>query len=927
MRTMRFIRPVTTSRLLSGVVLALLSALLFAACSDEEDGGGLRGRTIGFEMTAPQGAEETGTKGAATRAAADTLPRVEITAIEGTTDEEGRQLYLHTLTEEDMAADDAREADAGVAGESGGATTKAAPVTTATMHADATVFAAVYPSADTWNNTVAPNYFFDTQVKKSESWATTYYWPGTNKRVAFFAYAPHHCAGVTLTTGIATPGAPAFSYTVPAAVAAQTDLLTAATDEMPGGGGTPALLTFKHALTAVRFETGNPLLPGTVTKITLKGVYGTATHRIGESTWSGYSGTKDFAQTLAVVTPDPNVAGTEITQPSATFMMLPQTLPANAKIEVVYTDKLTNMQRTLTASIAGKVWGMGKTVTYRISTNSIVVTPILTVTPPADFEYTGGMKGYTVTSYLEVTRPGDPTKTVPAPWTVEYSTDNGLNWSNTRPAWLMSFTESGAGGTSPSTYTATVAAQVNSASANPHTEALKNASPVNDGTNTNIYDLSTHDGQGNIAPMRTANCYIVNAAGRYKLPLVYGNAVDYVKVPGTGNNTSAYTSTASGGNVLKPFINHRGAGITSPYIYNNANCTPDNCTLIWQDEPNLVTNVALSSDGHYLEFTVGQATIHQGNAVVAVRNASNTVLWSWHIWVTDYKPGTTGTATPDKEITNHQGKHYKIMTVNLGWCDGKEETYAERTVQVRFKQKPTAGYTPAATQTITVKQKAHTIAELGNNTYFQWGRKDPFVGGILDGSTMKNKTWYDALGTSHTDELPPTSNFSYNNACITSGITRPNTYCTNYYMDYKYANLWSANNTIYTNNDNPVVKTIYDPCPAGYKMPPGNVYTGFTTTGQYAGYSSQFNVQGPWDNGWNFYCDPSKTQTVFFPASGYRASNSAVPIFVGSYGYCWSAGPSNTYYGRYLHFCLGYVHPLSSNVFRSNGYGVRAAQE
>ena len=32
MRTMRFIRPVTTSRLLSGVVLALLSALLFAAC-------------------------------------------------------------------------------------------------------------------------------------------------------------------------------------------------------------------------------------------------------------------------------------------------------------------------------------------------------------------------------------------------------------------------------------------------------------------------------------------------------------------------------------------------------------------------------------------------------------------------------------------------------------------------------------------------------------------------------------------------------------------------------------------------------------------------------------------------------------------------------------------------------------------------------
>lgn len=80
-----------------------------------------------------------------------------------------------------------------------------------------------------------------------------------------------------------------------------------------------------------------------------------------------------------------------------------------------------------------------------------------------------------------------------------------------------------------------------------------------------------------------------------------------------------------------------------------------------------------------------------------------------------------------KTITNFQEKQYTIMPFNLGWCDGEEKIYAERTVQIRFKQKPTAGYTPTVTRTFTIKQNAHTDIGIGNNTFFQWGRKDPFV--------------------------------------------------------------------------------------------------------------------------------------------------------------------------------------------------------
>ena len=109
-------------------------------------------------------------------------------------------------------------------------------------------------------------------------------------------------------------------------------------------------------------------------------------------------------------------------------------------------------------------------------------------------------------------------------------------------------------------------------------------------------------------------------------------------------------------------------------------------------------------------------------------------------------------------------------------------------------------------------------------------------------------------------------------------------------------------------------------------MPSSNVYTGFTTTGGNTSNSSEFNVQVPWNKGWNFYCNSSKTETVFFPALGWRYCTSAVPINVWSGACYWTAGPYNPYYGWDLHFHAGVVYPLNYNV-RSHGFAVRASQE
>ena len=102
-------------------------------------------------------------------------------------------------------------------------------------------------------------------------------------------------------------------------------------------------------------------------------------------------------------------------------------------------------------------------------------------------------------------------------------------------------------------------------------------------------------------------------------------------------------------------------------------------------------------------------------------------------------------------------------------------------------------------------------------------------------------------------------------------ILKPDVMHSQYSGDNTYANLWSAYNNVYTANDENVIKTIYDPSPVGFKLPPSNAFTGFTTTGEYVSTLSQIN--GEWDSslkGWNFYTDSSKNKTIFFPASGYR---------------------------------------------------------
>ena len=198
----------------------------------------------------------------------------------------------------------------------------------------------------------------------SDIWTSDkiYYWPGDGNTLQFYALAPVD-DNIQMPT---TPESAQLSrYTVPKDVANQQDILVATTAEFPGNSNQAVPLTFKHICTAVRFETGSQMQAGTISSVTLKGIKNVGTYDMATDTWALAEATDDFTQELNCATT--GTEGSEVTTPAQTFMMLPQTLPDGATVDVVFVDGTTGNERTLSASIAGMEWKQSTTVTYLIS--------------------------------------------------------------------------------------------------------------------------------------------------------------------------------------------------------------------------------------------------------------------------------------------------------------------------------------------------------------------------------------------------------------------------------------------------------------------------------------------------------------------------------------------------------------------------------
>ena len=768
-----------------------------------------------------------------------------------------------------------------------------------------------------------PEWFHAEKTKSNGELYNPIRWSMAEPNARFFAVYPSKEKYSSMTiNNTTTAGSPNVDFTVKSNVADQVDLMTACTGDVhyaTQGEHPTTNLNFRHALTAIRFAVGQNLSWNkTIDKVEIRNAVMASKYTLSQrldgvgADWDHSTDTRGTATLsgLSVNTSsNPNVTIMGNTGDNFTFYMIPQVLTGNSVTAYVHFTDNTE----ITATLKGE-WKAGTTRTLKLSQTNSTWQYVLTPTDPsraAEYDETTSQP-YGITSYRQAP---DGTQQAVAWKVVGYSVDGGATYTPNKPAWMTALSkENGNGGTAAEQGTATLTKDIKDF-LKPRNDGLKNAPAL--GTAAAPYDLSLHDHNGATTARNTANSYLISAPGHYRIPLVYGNAIK-----NGATNSNAYETTATGTYVLQHFQDHAGQPITNPWIEktnSSAYANIDGAKIVWDDEKDLVTSPTIAHDASgdaYLDFEVKATDIKSGNAVVAVTKGGS-VVWSWHLW---FAPKSALTPIP---VTNYQGKTYNFTTETLGWKPkGEVTTYnTPRTVKVKVEQTIANGGAKLFT-VINITQNNGGKKE-GISTLYQFGRKDAFPSmdetKLPEGSINKN---------------------AGDNMSIINGIQNPQNFYTwggSWYNNppagYSYFNLWSADNTTTGFNDNAVVKTVYDPCPVGFKMPASNAFTGFASNGQYGSGAANINANGTADSsdkffaayGHNFYTNSSKNATIFFPASGFRDSSGSLGN-VGFSGWYWSAVPYSTYYGCYLYFDWSSVSP-QYNINRPYGFAARPVSE
>ena len=303
---------------------------------------------------------------------------------------------------------------------------------------------------------------------------------------------------------------------------------------------------------------------------------------------------------------------------------------------------------------------------------------------------------------------------------------------------------------------------------------------------TNATDLSKAE---------TANCYIVSEPGIYKFQPTKG------------------CSKESVGNIETSNVLWKSFG-----------------TSIVPAKEELI-NIACFKDG-YIAFEV-PGDFKEGNAVIAAKDANGSVLWSWHIWLTD-KP-------EEQTYFNNAGT---MMDRNLGATSA----------------------TPG------------DVGALG--LLYQWGRKDPFLGSSSTGSAK-------AAAAMHGNWQNVQSNSATGTIAYTIAHPTIFVYQNTANNDWYYSSSSATDNTRWTASDKE--KSIYDPCPAGWRVPDGGENGVWAlAAGSPDSFTNTFDLT---DKGMNLSGKFSSDETVWYPAVGYRHYQNGNLKDTGMNGVYWSATP------------------------------------
>lgn len=358
----------------------------------------------------------------------------------------------------------------------------------------------------------------------------------------------------------------------------------------------------------------------------------------------------------------------------------------------------------------------------------------------------------------------------------------------------------------------------------------------------------------NLSVNGTANCYIVPELGSYKfLANVRGNGVDPVPDDSEG-----------------PSIGMTGCYAEVIWETVNTNVAPAVGTVI---------NNIVEIEGNYIVFT---AIGVQGNALIALKNSNDEIVWSWHIWST----------MADLELYAQSYGGFNMMDRNLG----------------ALSATPGDGLT------------------LG--FLYQWGRPFPITGGCSNNGAFSSTRMATTGGSDLwveevTDATKGTLVYS---AANPTHFLR--TSASNYFKGKTSGSvsnnwLWTADATTgYESGKMPLFwglsKTMYDPCPVGWKIP-GGWKAGVWYT---AGFSTENFIWNATEKGRTF-----TSPAAYYPACGYgnALDNTIIPYCIGALGFYWNSTNSADNGGN-MYFNTNTVVTLYSSG-RANGCSVRPCLE
>ena len=458
---------------------------------------------------------------------------------------------------------------------------------------------------------------------------------------------------------------------------------------------------------------------------------------------------------------------------------------------------------------------------------------------------------------------------------------------------------------------------------------------LNDVAATDTRVVVDFTGTEDLSSAGTANCYLakkVNTWYKFK-----------ATVRGNGATTAA-------------LISPTGSALAA-----NAAISPASAELVWETNGHgkIIQGVILK-DG-YVYFKTGPTT--EGNAVIAVKDRSGNVLWSWHIWKTHFSLAEMPTQT--YKTNPRSGMNGLIYSDVLP---------AKRTL-VMMKCDLGAASNAATNNDEVVKTFG---------LYYQFGRKDPFPtaknrerridnnsetvdvfdrdGNKLNAATLRGEN-YQIMNHFISSSVQPIISYSIKQPLTFILCSEDNSF--NWiYGAISQSEAWKVSNRLWGGNLNNETsskrldtkftgKTIYDPCPSGWCMPPQDTWTNFTTSlldgdrssnyniniaslyncpiedqknyvdGDYSGFVSSTGVFGR-----RYYINGNTGDKAFYPASGYRNGINGQICDVGASSCAWSSSPvsADLPQGACLNTNIAWVYPVSSHS-RANGFPVRCVKE